>query len=168
MFSEELELFVYIYSLKPSRPFLPHPCGSYKGLTTGSPGIWWPLSFLWPDKVAQLLVSFPTDSANGTGEEGCPSVDREVIRSSHGSDLNLVRVETVCYIKLHSVFSVLLLELLFTGTTQPTALPWAHREPSYNCPHGHSASRLSGAGFFRTHWWRFWQNNFTFPVNLST
>lgn len=54
--------------------------------------------------------------------EGCPSVDREVIRSSHGSDLGLVRVETVCYIKLHSVFSVLLLELLFTETTQPTAL----------------------------------------------
>lgn len=55
--------------------------------------------------------------------EGCPSVDREVMRSSHEADQGLVSVETVCYIKLHPVFSVLLLELLFTETTQPTALP---------------------------------------------
>lgn len=96
--------------------------------------------------------------------EGCPSVDREVMWSSHESDLGLVSVETVCYIKLHSVFSVLLLELLFTGTTQPTALPWVHGEPSSNCPHSHSASRLSRADFFRTYWWCFWQNDFTFPV----
>lgn len=55
--------------------------------------------------------------------EGCPSVDREVMRSSHGSDLGLVRVEAVCRVKLHSVLSVLFLELLFRETTQPTALP---------------------------------------------
>lgn len=55
--------------------------------------------------------------------EGCPSVDREVMRSSHESDLGLVRVEAVCYIELHSVLSVLFLKLLFTETTQPRALP---------------------------------------------
>lgn len=138
MFSKELELFLRIFFLKPSRLPTPNPlpplCGFYKGLTTGSRGIWWPLSFLWLDKVAQLLVSFPTDAANGGGWGGVS------LCGQRGNSI-FTRIRPgpcqswVCYIKLHSVFSVLLLELLFTETTQPTTLPWAHGELSYNCPH---------------------------------
>lgn len=92
------------------------------------------LSFLWLDKVAQLLVSFPTDAANGGGWGGVS------LCGQRGNSI-FTRIRPgpcqswVCYIKLHSVFSVLLLELLFTETTQPTTLPWAHGELSYNCPH---------------------------------
>lgn len=143
---------------------MPPLSGSYKGLATGILGIWWPLSFLWLDKVAQLLLSFLTDAANGGGWGGvslCGQIGNVIFtRVRPGPH----QCETLRYIKLHSVFSVLLLELLFTGTTQPIALPQVHGEPSSNCPHSQSASRLSRAGFFRTYWWCFWQNDFPFPV----